>query len=119
MLFTAAAMIAAVNSILGGAGLALLAGTLTPLGSVGVLAVGVVGAVLLFGLHLLYGYRRAAPTAGWPPLTGRRRLPPPPQAPGSSPDRPVSSSPLQPAARIEQPPELALVQERPGTNPDA
>jgi hypothetical protein len=35
MLFTAASMIAAVNSILGGAGLALLAGTLTPLGSPG------------------------------------------------------------------------------------
>jgi hypothetical protein len=83
MLFTAAAMIAAVNSILGGAGLALLAGTLTPLGSAGVLAIGAVGTVILFGLHLLYGYRRAAPTAGWPPLMVRGRLPPPPQAPGS------------------------------------
>jgi hypothetical protein len=117
MLFTAAAMIAAVNSILGGAGLALLAGTLTPLGSAGVLAIGVVGTVLVFGLHLLYGYRRAAPTAGWPPLMGRRRLPPPPQAPGTAQDRPISS-PLQPAARTEQPPELALVEQRPGTDPD-
>jgi hypothetical protein len=118
MLFTAAAMIAAVNSILGGAGLALLAGTLTPVGSASVLAIGVVGTVLLFGLHLLYGYRRAAPTAGWPPLM-RRRLPPLPQAPGSGQDRPVSSSPLQPAASTEQPPELALVQQRPGTDPGA
>ena len=117
MLFTAAAMIAAVNSILGGAGLALLAGTLTPLGSATALAIGAVGTVILFGLHLLYGYRRAAPTAGWPPLTGRRRLPPPPQAPGSAQDRPLSS-PLQPAARTQQPPELALVQQRPGTDPD-
>jgi hypothetical protein len=118
MLFTAASMIAAVNSILGGAGLALLAGTLTPLGPAGVLAIGAVGTVILFGLHLLYGYRRAAPTAGWPPLTGRRRLPPPPQAPGSGQDRPLAS-PLQPAASTEQPPELALVEPQPGTNPDA
>jgi len=118
MLFTAAAMIAAVNSILGGAGLALLAGTLTPFGSAAALAIGAVGTVLLFGLHLLYGYRRAAPTAGWPPLTGRRRLPPPPQAPGSGQDSPLAS-PLQPAATTEPPPELALVEQRPGTNPDA
>jgi hypothetical protein len=115
MLFTAAAMIAAVNSILGGAGLALLAGTLTPLGSASVLAIGAVGTLLLFGLHLLYGYRRAAPTAGWPPLIGRRRLPPPPQAPGSGQDSPLSS-PLQPAASTEQAPDMALVEQRPGTD---
>jgi hypothetical protein len=118
MLFTAAAVIAAVNSILGGAGLALLAGTLTPLGSAGVLAIGVVGTVIVFGLHLLYGYRRAAPTAGWPPLMVRRRLPPPPQASGSGQDRPLAS-PLQPAARTEQPPEMILVEQRPGNDPDA
>jgi hypothetical protein len=115
MLFTAAAVIAAVNSILGGAGLALLAGTLTPLGSASVLAIGAVGTLLLFGLHLLYGYRRAAPTAGWPPLIGRRRLPPPPQAPGSGQDSPLSS-PLQPAASTEQAPDMALVEQRPGTD---
>jgi hypothetical protein len=118
MLFTAASMIAAVNSILGGAGLALLAGTLTPLGSAGVLVIGAVGAGLLFGLHLLYGYRRAAPTAGWPPLLVRRRLPPPPQAPGSGHDRPVAS-PLRPAVRTEHPPAMVLVEQRPGTDPDA
>ena len=117
MLFTAAAMIAAVNSILGGAGLALLAGKLTPLGSATALTIGAVGTVILFGLHLLYGYRRAASTAGWPPLMARRRLPPPPQAPGSGQDSPLASS-LQPAARTEQPPELALVEQRPGTDPD-
>jgi hypothetical protein len=61
---------------------------------------------------------QAAPTAGWPPLMVRRRLHAPPQAPGSAHDRPLAS-PLQPAARTEQPPELALVEQRPGTNPDA
>jgi hypothetical protein len=111
-------MIAAVNSILGGAGLALLAGKLTPLGSASVLAIGAVGTVILFGLHLLYGYRRAAPTAGWPPLMARRRLRPPSNAPGSGQDSPVSTS-LQPAARTEQPPEMALVDKRPGTDPNA
>src|SRR4029450_11504710 len=80
MLFTAAAMIAAVNSILAGGGMARLAGTLIPLGSAAAVAIGAVGTVLLFGLHLLYGYRRAAPMAGWPPRVGRRR--PPPPAPG-------------------------------------
>jgi hypothetical protein len=74
--------------------------------------------VLLFGLHLLYGYRRAAPTAGWPPLMVRRGLPPPPQTPGSAYDRPLAS-PLQPAARTEQSPELALVEERSGIDPGA
>ena len=82
------------------------------------MAIGVVGAVLLFGLHLLYGYRRAAPTAGWPPLMVRRRLPPPLQAPGSGHDSPLSS-PFQSAASTEQPPELVLVEQRPGTNLDA
>ena len=118
MLFTTAAMIAAVNSILGGAGLALLAGKLAPLGSASALAIGAVGTVIAFGLHLLYGYRRAAPTAGWAPLAVRRRLPPPPHAPGSGQDSPLSP-PVQPAARTQQPPEPALVEQRPGTDPDA
>jgi len=81
MLFTAASMIA-VNSILGGAGLALLVGTLTAIGSAGDLAIGAVGTVIVFGLHLLYGYRRVAPTAGWPPLIVRRR---PPSSPAQRP----------------------------------
>jgi hypothetical protein len=75
MLYTAASMIAAVNSILGGAGLALLAGKVAPLGTGSALAVGVVVAVLLYGLHLLYGYRQAAPTVGWTTM-GRRPDPP-------------------------------------------
>ena len=60
ILFTAASMIAAVNSILGGAGLALLAGRLGRLGSGAAVVVGVVGTLVLFGLHLWYGYRRGA-----------------------------------------------------------
>ena len=118
MLYTTAAMIAAVNSILAGAGLALLAGKLAPLGATTALIIGAVGALIVFGLHLLYGYRRAAPMAGWSPLMARRRLPPPPQAPRSGPDRPLSP-PVQTAARTQQPPEPARVEQRPGTDPDA
>jgi hypothetical protein len=61
MLFTGASTIAAVNSVLGGVGLALLAarvvhapgGAVTP-------AVGIVAALVLFGLHLVYQRRRSA-----------------------------------------------------------
>jgi len=53
-------MIAAVNSILGGAGLALLAGRLGGLGSEPAVLVGVAATLVLFGLHLRYGLRRAA-----------------------------------------------------------
>jgi hypothetical protein len=90
MLFTAASMIGAVNSILGGVGLALLAGKSTSLGSGGAVAVGVVAAAILFGLHLLYGYRRAAPMAGWAPLAMRRRSHPPLEAPGGRRDSTVA-----------------------------
>jgi hypothetical protein len=76
MLFTAASMIAAVNSILGGGGLALVAGRVGHLGPATALAVGVAGALILFALHLLYGYRQAAAAAGWSPLAVRRRRDP-------------------------------------------
>jgi hypothetical protein len=117
MLFTAAAMIAAVNSILGGAGLALLTGTLTP-----------------FWIGDRRGHRRgrhgdpvrAAPAVwlptsranGW--LAATDGAPSPPSPAASPRERPIQplASPLQPAARTEQPPELALVQQRPGTDPD-
>jgi hypothetical protein len=59
-LFTAASMIAAVNSILGGAGLALLAGRLGRLGAGPAAVVGVAGTLILYGLHLWYGQRRGA-----------------------------------------------------------
>jgi hypothetical protein len=58
ILFTAASMIAAVNSILGGAALALLGGRLVRLGSGTAVVVGVAGTLVLFGLHLWYGFRR-------------------------------------------------------------
>jgi hypothetical protein len=53
-------MVAAINSILGGAGLALLVGQLGHLGDGAGLPVGVAVAVLLFGLHLQYQQRRVA-----------------------------------------------------------
>jgi hypothetical protein len=74
ILFTAASMIAAVNSILGGAGLALLGGRLGRLGSGMAVVVGVVGTLVLFGLHLWYGFRRGAQFGMRPePMWGRRR----------------------------------------------
>jgi hypothetical protein len=59
-LFTGASVVAAINSILGGAGLALLAGRLGHLGDGAALTVGGAAAVLLFGLHLQYQQRRVA-----------------------------------------------------------
>jgi hypothetical protein len=60
VLFTGASMVAAINSILGGVGLALLVGRLGHLGDGAALTVGVAVAVLLFGLHLHYQQRRVA-----------------------------------------------------------
>jgi hypothetical protein len=60
ILFTAASMIAAVNSILGGAGLALLGGRLGGLGAGPAVLVGVAGSLILYGPHLWYGQRRGA-----------------------------------------------------------
>ena len=60
ILFTAGSMIAAINSILGGAGLALLAGRLGRLGSGPAVLVGVAGTLILYGLHLWYGRQRGA-----------------------------------------------------------
>jgi hypothetical protein len=51
-------MVAAINSILGGAGSAQLVGWLGHLGNGAALTVG--AAVLLFGLHLHYQQRRVA-----------------------------------------------------------
>jgi hypothetical protein len=59
-LFTGASMVAAINSILGGVGLALLVGRLGHLGDGAALTVGVVVAVLLFGVQLGYQQRRVA-----------------------------------------------------------
>jgi len=59
-LFTGASVVAAINSILGGAGVALLAGRVGDLGDGAALTVGGATAVLLFGLHLGYQQRRVA-----------------------------------------------------------
>jgi hypothetical protein len=60
ILMTGASVVAAVNSILAGVGLALLGAHLTGLPIGALVAAGVTGALLLFGLHQLYGDRRIA-----------------------------------------------------------
>jgi hypothetical protein len=59
-LLTGATVVAAINSILAGVGLSLLAAQIGPLPTVALVAVGVASALLLFGLHVLYGHRRIA-----------------------------------------------------------
>jgi hypothetical protein len=59
-LLTGASVVAAVNSILAGVGLALLAHVVGGLPTAALVTVGVAGALLLFGLHVLYGHRRIA-----------------------------------------------------------
>jgi hypothetical protein len=59
MLFTGASVIAAINSIVGGVGVALLAAKVGHLAASAALAVGIAAAVVLFGLHLLYQQQRA------------------------------------------------------------
>jgi hypothetical protein len=61
MLFTGGTSIAAVNSMLGGVGLALLAGQVDGVARGVLVAIGILAALLLFGLHLLYERRRGAP----------------------------------------------------------
>ena len=58
-LFTGASLVAAINSILGGAGLAVLAARVADLGDGMALAVGAALAMVLFVLHLLYEQRRS------------------------------------------------------------
>jgi hypothetical protein len=60
MLFTGASVIAAINSIVGGVGVALLAAKVGSLTVGAVLPIGIAAVLLLFGLHLLYQQRRAA-----------------------------------------------------------
>jgi hypothetical protein len=62
MLFTGASVVAAINSILGGAGLALLAARLGQLGDSVAVGVGVVVALVLFGSHVVYQQHRSAQT---------------------------------------------------------
>jgi hypothetical protein len=58
MLFTGASVVAAINSILGGAGLGLLAARLGHLGDTAAVVVGLAAAVILFGAHVVYQQRR-------------------------------------------------------------
>jgi hypothetical protein len=59
MLFTGASVVAAINSIVGGVGLGLLAARLGHLGDAVALVVGVAVALVLFGVHVLYQQRRS------------------------------------------------------------
>lgn len=67
MLFTGASVVAAINSVVGGVGLALLAAMVASLATGAALAVGSAAAVVLFGLHLLYQQQRAASVVLRPP----------------------------------------------------
>src|SRR5919198_5813186 len=67
MLFTGASVVAAINSVVGGVGLALLAAKVAGLATGAVLAVGITAAGVLFGLHLLYQQQRAAALVLRPP----------------------------------------------------
>jgi hypothetical protein len=67
MLFTGASVVAAINSVVGGVGLALLAVKVASLATGAALAVGITAAVILFGLHLLYQQQRAASLVLRPP----------------------------------------------------
>jgi hypothetical protein len=60
MLFTGASLVAAINSIVGGTGLALLVARLGHLGDAAALAVGLAVALILFAMHVLYQQRRIA-----------------------------------------------------------
>jgi hypothetical protein len=68
MPFTGASVIAAINGVLGGVGLALLATKVGSLSTGVALAVGIAAAVVLFGLHLLYQQQRAASLVLRPPV---------------------------------------------------
>jgi hypothetical protein len=60
MVFTGASVVAAINSIVGGVGVALLAAKVASVATGAALVVGSTAAVVLFGLHLLYQQQRAA-----------------------------------------------------------
>jgi hypothetical protein len=57
ILFTAASMVGAVNSILGGVGIALLVQRVAGIGSAGTVLIGVAAALVVFGWHLVWERR--------------------------------------------------------------
>jgi hypothetical protein len=65
MLFTAASMVAAVNSIVGGVGIALLAHAVAVAGGGGTVLIGVAATLILFGLHMVWQSRRGDAALGW------------------------------------------------------
>jgi hypothetical protein len=65
MLFTASSMVAAVNSILGGVGIALLVQRVAGVGSAGTVLIGVAATLVVFGLHLVWETRRGDAALGW------------------------------------------------------
>jgi hypothetical protein len=65
MLFTASTMVAAVNSILGGVGIALLLERVAGIGSAGTVLIGIVATLVVFGLHLVWESRRGDAALGW------------------------------------------------------
>ena len=65
MLFTASTMVAAVNSILGGVGIALLLQRTAGIGSAGTVLIGIVATLVVFGLHLVWESRRGDAALGW------------------------------------------------------
>jgi hypothetical protein len=67
MLFTGASVVAAINSVVGGVGVALLAARVASVVTGAALVVGITAAVVLFGLHLLYQQQRAAFLVPRPP----------------------------------------------------
>jgi hypothetical protein len=67
LLFTGASVAAAINSVVGGVGVALLAAKVGSLATGAALAVGSAAAVVLFGLHLLYQQQRATAPVLQPP----------------------------------------------------
>jgi hypothetical protein len=67
MLFTGASVVAAINSIVGGIGVALLAARVGSLTVSSALPVGIAAGVVLFGLHLLYQQQRAGYLVLQPP----------------------------------------------------
>jgi hypothetical protein len=60
-------VVAAINSVVGGIGLALLTTKVARLATGAALAVGITAAVVLFGLHLLYQQQRATDRVLRPP----------------------------------------------------
>jgi hypothetical protein len=72
-MLTGASVIAAINSIVGGVGSALLATRVGDLGASAALSIGIVIAVALFGLHVLYQQQRAGHLVLPPPTASASR----------------------------------------------